>query len=88
MLKTSSKEDVFLLTLEFLTQNLVGQFRVGLAAGLLHQLTNKEALELVLTATESFHFFRVSSQKLFNNRGDRGRVADHAQPALIDDLGR
>ena len=42
--------------LELLAQNLIGELGIGLTAGLLHQLTDKEALQFVLTAAEGFHF--------------------------------
>ena len=43
------------LALELLAEDLVGQLGIRLAASLLHQLTNEEALQFVLATAEGFH---------------------------------
>ena len=72
-------------TLQPLTEDLIGQLGISLATGLLHELTDKEALELFLATTEGFHLGGMRRQQLLNDGGDRRRVTDHAEATLIHD---
>ena len=55
------------MCIQFPTQDLVYQLGICLAACLLHQLTNEEALQFVLATAEGFHLLRVSSQELLSD---------------------
>ena len=73
------------LTLQLLAQDLVGQLGIRLTAGLLHQLSDEETLQLGLATTEGLHLIGMGPQQLIDNGFNRSRIADHAEAALVDD---
>ena len=70
--------------LELLAEDLVGKLGICLATGVFHQLAHKEALKLGLATTERLNLIGMSREQLFNDGGDRSRIADHSQPTLIN----
>src|SRR6185312_237751 len=73
------------LGIELCPQPLIDKLRIGLAAGRLHHLTDKEAEELRLAGLILADLVGVGGEDLVDLDVDRAGVAGLREPALLDD---